>query len=252
MTQAFRCNEVDQVVDAFVDGEFAAEDRTAMEQHLVGCTGCARRLRSHAAIKAAVKEALPHPAMPSELEKRVRRALAEEVAQSPRARAQRLMWVALPAAAAAFVIGLASSYRASSPVTAEAIAKYQRDLPVEVVGSDAQVRAWFANKVDFPVRPPRLPQAALVGGRLANVGDRQAAYLVYDVGGDKVGVLMFDPRDLPIEGSRHHRVGNREIYLDGQRGYHVAAFRDEGLGYVFTSDIDENRMIELVSNAVRR
>ncbi|HEX2573893.1 MAG TPA: zf-HC2 domain-containing protein [Polyangia bacterium] len=251
MTQAFRCNEVDQVVDAFVDGEFAAEDRTAMEQHLVGCTGCARRLRSHAAIKAAVKEALPRPAPPPELERRVRSALAEAVAQSPGARARRLLWVALPAAAAAFVIGVATTYQGPCPVTEEAIATY-RKMPVEVVGTDAEVRAWFSNKVDFAVRPPRLPQAELVGGRLANVGGRQAAYLVYDMGGDKVGVFLFDPRDLPIEGSRHARVGNREIYLDAQRGYHVAAFRDQDLGYVFTSDIDENRMLELVSSTVRR
>lgn len=251
MTQAFRCNEVDQVVDAFVDGEFAAEDRTAMEQHLVGCMGCARRLRSHAAIKAAVKEALPRPDVPAALAGRVRSALSKEVEQSPGARARRLMWVALPAAAAAFVIGVASTYQGSCPVTEEAIATY-RKMPVEVVGSDAEVRDWFSNKVDFAVRPPRLPQAALVGGRLAHVGGRQAAYLVYNVGGDKVGVFLFDPRDLPIEGARHARVGGREIYLDAQRGYHVAAFRDQDLGYVFTSDIDENRMLELVSNAVRR
>ena len=251
MTQAFRCNEVDQVVDAFVDGEFAVEDRTAMEQHLVGCTGCARRLRSHAAIKAAVKEALPRPAMPSDLAHRVRVALADEVEQSPGARARRLLWVALPAAAAAFVIGVAATYHGSSPVTEEAIATYRR-MPVEVRGSDAEVRAWFANKVDFAVRPPRLPQAELVGGRLAKMGDRQAAYLVYDISGDKVGVLMFDPRDLPMEGARHAQVGGREVYLDGQRGYHVASFRDQDLGYVFTSDIDESRMLELLSNAVRR
>ena len=39
-------------------------------------------------------------------------------------------------------------------VTADVIAKHQRNLPLEITGRSDEVRRWYADKVDFPVRPP--------------------------------------------------------------------------------------------------
>jgi hypothetical protein len=91
---------------------------------------------------------------------------------------------------------------------------------------------------------------ALRGGRLANVGDRQAAYLLYDLGGNKVSVFIFDPGELPIEARHHAFIGNREVFFDGERGYNVALYRDHGVGYAIASDLDQGQMMRLVSAAV--
>ena len=120
-------------------------------------------------------------------------------------------------------------------------------------GGNEQVKKWYADKVDFPVRVPQLcKQAActLRGGRLASIGDKQAAYLVYDVNGDKVSVFIFDASDLPIETRRKTVIDNREVYFDQEHGYNVALFRDRGVGYAIASDMDQEQMVKMVSSSL--
>ena len=95
----------------------------------------------------------------------------------------------------------------------------------------------------LPGAAAAVPQAsaALRGGRLASIGDKQAAYLVYDINGDKVSVFIFDAGDLPIESRRKTVIGNREVYFDQEHGYNVALFRDRGVGYAIASDLDKSR-----------
>ncbi len=244
------CGEIQRFVDAYLDGEFADEDRAELERHLAGCPACATEVRRQAAFKAALRAAWKRPPAPAALRARVTAALAKEPTLRPRW--QRNLIRFAPAAGAAALLGtLMWSANPFSPVVEDAIAKHQRDLPVEVTGRPDEVRAWFANKVGFAFRPPRLPQnTRLRGARLAHLRERDAALLMYDVDGEKVSVLVFDPSDVPLEARRTRYVGNHEVFLDGERGYHVALYRDRDLGYAFTSGMDEDRMIQLVSTAV--
>ena len=161
---------------------------------------------------------------------------------------------AMPAAAA---VGLVATFMISkvqwSPIAADLVAKHAHSTPLEVSGGPEQVRKWYADKVDFPVRPPALCKHAacsLRGARLSSVGDKPAAYLVYDVNGDKVSVFIFDANDLPIETRRKTVIDNRDVYLDQEHGYNVALFRDRGVGYAIASDLDQEQMMKLVSSAV--
>jgi anti-sigma factor RsiW len=162
--------------------------------------------------------------------------------------------VAPVGAAAGLVMAFLVSKVSWSPVAADVIAKHQRNLPIEISGGSDQVRRWYADKVDFPVRLPSFAKiastVALRGGRLANVRDRQAAYLVYDVHGNKVSVFIFDPGELQLEAKRKEVIGNREVYFDEERGYNVALYRDHGVGYAIASDLGQDEMVKLVSAAV--
>ena len=51
---------------------------------------------------------------------------------------------------------------------------------------------------------------------------------------------MFDPRDQAFEQHERRVVNGREIYLGSGPGISTAAYRDRGLGYVVTSDLDED------------
>ena len=44
------------------------------------------------------------------------------------------------------------------------------------------------------MRPPQFPSAELVGGRLSNIHQYPAAYLLYNMHGNRVTVLVFDPK----------------------------------------------------------
>jgi mycothiol system anti-sigma-R factor len=247
---ALRCAGIQRFVDTYLDGEFAERDRAEFEAHLAECEPCRRKVKSQAEWKVAIKAAAPREHAPAALRNRVLRSIARE--ERPQRRWRTFVQRVLPAAAA---VGIAASLVVArvqwSPVAADLIAKHQRNLPVEVSGGSDQVKRWYADKVGFPVRPPSLcSTCALRGGRLADIENQQAAYLVYDVNGSKVSVFIFDPSAVRLEAPHKALVGNREVYLDEEHGYNVALFRDHGVGVAIAGDLDRDQMLKLVSSAV--
>jgi len=250
--EALRCAGISRFVDTYLDGEFAETDRAEFEGHLGECEMCRAKVRVQAEWKQAIKAAAPREQAPAALRNRVARSIARESRPMLSWRAWAVR--AMPAAAA---VGLLATFMISkvqwSPVAADIVAKHAKMTPLEVSGGNDQVRKWYADKVDFPVRVPQLcrqQQCSLRGARLSSIADKPAAYLVYDVNGDKVSVFIFDATDLPIETRRRQVIGNREVYFDQEHGYNVALFRDRGVGYAIASDLDQEQMMKLVSSAV--
>jgi anti-sigma factor RsiW len=256
------CAETARYLHVYVDGEFEGPERLDIEAHLHACAACAETARHERAFVARLRETLraDPPATPPSLRPRIAEALA--VVDRPRMRlAGVARWGAPAVAAAAVLTALVwkQSHRplAGPPLLAEAVSRHQRELPVEVRGPDPElVRTWFRGKLDVPVRPPALSgsRARLIGARMSHLGTRQAAYLVYDVGGSTVSVFVFDPEDPSAGGGITERlqrrtVGGREIYVGGTHGYNVAVVRSGGLGYAFTSDLPQQRMLDLLATS---
>jgi mycothiol system anti-sigma-R factor len=247
---ALRCAGIQRFVDCYLDGEFAERDRGEFEAHLAECESCRAKVRVQAEWKKQIKAAAPHEKAPASLRNRIKRSVAKETRPAQMSWRKWAVRVMPVAAASGMLLTLIVSKVQWSPVAADVIAKHQKQLPIEVTGGADQLKKWYADKVDFPVRPLDLPHAALRGGRLTNIGDKQAAYLVYDFNGDKVSVFVFDPSDLPMEAQRKAVIKNREVFFDQERGYNVALFRDHGVGYAIASDLDSDKMMQLVSGAV--
>lgn len=249
--KALRCAGIQRFVDTYLDAEFADGDRAEFEVHLQDCEECRHKVKVQAEWKMAVRAAAPREMAPASLRNRVQRAIAKE------ARGRQRSWRTfatrvLPVAAAAGLVGSLMVARLSlSPVAADVIAKHQRNLPIEVSGGSDNVKRWYVDKLGFPVKPPSLCNTcALRGGRLAEVANQQAAYLVYDVNGAKVSVFIFDPSSLALELPQRATVGNSEVYLDQEHGYNVAIFRDHGVGYAIAGDLDRDQMLKFVSSTV--
>ena len=253
------CAEVSRWIEPYVDGEFGALERGELELHLGACASCSRQARQIAALKAGLKAASPRPALPEGMRERLVNALAAtplpgEEQEQAQPRWRRTAIRVAPAAAAVALVGtLLGSWHRVSPVSEDAIAQHRRRLPYELATSNVvEASNWVRPKVDFAVRPAMLPSGQLVGVRVGNILDRQAAYLMYNVSGSPVSVFVFDPANLPID-ARHRRVvGGRDIFLDEKSGYHVALVRNGGVGYAFASELDEESMFQLVSAAFRR
>jgi mycothiol system anti-sigma-R factor len=247
---ALRCAGIQRFADTYLDGEFADRDRAEFETHLASCESCRVRIQHQAEFKRQLKAAAPREKAPAALRNRVLRSIRKE--QQPQRAWRRWSARALPVAAAGGLLATLIVSRVSfTPVAADVIAKHQRNLPVEITGRPDQVAHWYDGKVDFSVRVPQFgSQVALRGGRLANIRDRQAAYLVYDVHGNKVSVFIFDPGELPLDAPKKQVIGNREVFFDEERGYNVALYRDRGVGYAIASDLDSDQMYKLVSTAV--
>jgi anti-sigma factor RsiW len=244
------CSEADTVLSAYGDGELAGAERDHLERHLASCSACAARSRLQARFRAAVRAHLPRPPVPQALRVRLGAVLgAREIA--PR----RWFWVTHPrlvpaAVAAVLLVAITGTVRHSqSMVLQQAQRSYQAELPMDITGSDCRsIASWFRGRVDFPVPPPTLADGSCQGGRLVNVRERPAAYIVTrGRDGHRVAYLVFDPRDEAIDAPDRRLVNGREIYLGSGPGISTAAYHDRGLGYVVTSDLDEDALTRLVT-----
>ena len=140
-------------------------------------------------------------------------------------------------------------------VLEQAQRSYQAEMPMDITGSDCgSIASWFRGRVDFPVHAPALGGGATCqGGRLVNVGERPAAYLLYrGPTGHRVALLVFDPRDQAFDGPQRRVINGREIYIGSGPGISTATYRDRGLGYVVTADLDEEALTRLVTTSFGR
>lgn len=246
------CSDTEALGRAYVDGELAGSDREGYERHLAGCERCHAVTRFEGRFKAAVRGHLPRRQVPAALEQRIRVAVAEQPI-APR----RWPWLTYPRlvpalAAVGVLVVVAGTVRGRRSVVLEQARRtYQTELPMDVKGPDcSSVASWFRGRVDFPVHAPNLPgHITCQGGRLVNVEDQPAAYLVYqDASGHRVSVLVFDPETAaPIDAPSHRLVDGREIFYRSGPGISTAAYQDRGLSYVVTSDLDVHSLTKLVS-----
>ncbi len=139
------------------------------------------------------------------------------------------------------------------PIVRESVSWHRRQVPIEITGpDDARVNHWFQGKVDFKVKTPRFDRRGdgdvnLLGARLSNVREKQAAYVVYEVDGSKVSVLIFDRNEKVPDSAA--RAGERGFYNAG--GYNVAVVEEQGVTYSITSDLSREDHVQLVNAAFR-
>jgi anti-sigma factor (TIGR02949 family) len=166
----------------------------------------------------------------------------------------------VPAAAAAVVFAAFATRSderrvgtVAEPLFEDVVRRHASEYPVEVRGSAPEVSGWFRGRLDFQARPVVFEgdsQARLVGGRLSNVREQEAAAFYYDVHGRRVTVMVFEPpRDAMRSGAERVQVGDRELYYRQVHGYTVPFVERDGLTYAFTGDLDSQSMIQLAATA---
>lgn len=249
------CCDLDRLLPAYADGEFTDSDDAEIEAHLSDCSSCRDEVAALLAFRCFLQQKAGDApiAAPQALKERIQRDVARE-----RGRDQVRRFSLYSAMAAGLMAVASAGYlfadgRAEPPelMLLDAVDKHARALPVEVTPAVGDVESWFRGKVDFRVRAPKFrdPTAPrLVGARLANVRDRQAAYLVY--GGedsDRRTTLLVFPGTLDLPAGKRTHVGGRDVVMANQRGYNVAVWQQRGIVYSLVSDLDETDMIQLVS-----
>lgn len=247
-----RCSDLEHDLSCFVDGELAAPEQREIENHLRECGPCHALVAEQRRLKLALRQQAPMQPSPV-LAERLSRSLDKE---DGRRRWQRLRPIAATvvsvvfpvAAALALVLGYVQTVE---PLITDSLVKHQRNLPLEVTGGREQVQSWFDGKVPFAVPALRLePLASLRGGRLCNLGNRDAAMLQYEQQGRKISVFVFDAQGLQLRSQNRRMIGNREVFIDRASGYQVAVFRDRELGYAIAGNVAEPEFVRLVSAAV--
>jgi anti-sigma factor (TIGR02949 family) len=246
------CTEVLKFIQVYLDGEFDEKDRLEMDEHLKGCLLCGKQVDVERRFRDAIRARIPKPAAPLQLRDR----LVEAMDRTPRrARFPRiLVWSSVPAAAA-LVLVVMFTWTVSTgftPLVESAVDRHSSALPVEVnSASNDEVEGWFRAKVNFNVALPRFApkELSLVGARLSNLAERQAALVRYHRGAHDYSLFVFADPGGSLEIQRCQKVAAERFCLVEKRGYTVAVWRSHGLAYSLVGDLPPSQMIETLEAA---
>ncbi|HLZ63947.1 MAG TPA: anti-sigma factor [Ktedonosporobacter sp.] len=244
------CNDTQQLIDAYVDGELDLVRSLEIERHLQECASCMQTYKNRQALRTAISNSstLYHHA-PASLQKRLQSSLhtASKVAPSPRT----VVWRTLIAAAAlTLVLVLAwNAFRmltpppASGSLTQQVLSSHIRSLMpghlTDVVSTDQHtVKPWFDGKLDFspPVVDLKQQGYPLIGGRLDYVNNRSVAVAVYHHQEHVINLFMW-PAD---------QNASQETTTITQQGYHLISWTRAGTTYWAVSDLEEAQLQDFV------
>ena len=241
------CNDVQHLLDGYVDGELDLVRSLEIEQHLQQCTSCTQAYKSRQALRRALNSGNFYYRPPASLQKRIQSSLHKTSSPSLRSRA-RLTLIA--AAALTLVLLIAwSAFRLISPPPAsnslaqEVLASHIRSLMpghlVDVPSSDQHtVKPWFDGRLDFspPVVDLKQQGYPLTGGRLDYVDKRAVAVLVYQHGEHVINLFVWPA-------GPNENLGATTIT---QQGYHIISWTRSGMIYWAVSDLEATQLQDFV------
>jgi anti-sigma factor (TIGR02949 family) len=233
------CDDARDLLEAYLDGELPAEDRTRLEAHLPGCPACTAELGCLRALSDRIRTVGPHP-VPDGLAARVAAVLAED-APAGSGRREFARMVASHAAAALFGAGavalLVSTMTPQPPPLRDLVSAHVRGLALEEFGAVRSgdphaVRPWFAGKIGFSPRVVDLAGEGypLLGGRVDHVAGRPAAALVYGRRNHRITLFV-----APLEPGG--ATASERLH-----GYNVESWQADGFRYDAVSDLNREEL----------
>jgi anti-sigma factor RsiW len=232
------CEEVRQLLDAYVDGELELRGRLATETHLAECISCKEAAQRITSCSQFIRGNMPVYRAPLELKSKIRATLAKEGKPKFKWLKDHGRRFAYAAALILLSCAFAWTWLSLSPsrdqeLIAEAISDHSRSLMVSHLvdcasGDQHTVKPWFDGKLDYSPPVADLTQAGytLVGGRIDILEKRPVAAIVYQHGENFINLFVW-----PATG--------REIDIDVQseRGYHFCAWNLAGLNFFCIAEI---------------
>src|ERR1700683_2202588 len=215
------------LIEAYMDEELDPGPSGSVGEHLLGCQSCSEAHSRFRAQQAGIRSAAPYYAAPAQLERAVRDALRQAVADEAKPAASSLPWRWIAVAATILLaISVSWNVRPSSrrPVENDLVAEnilsdHIRSLIgthlLDVPSSNQHtVKPWFNGKLDFSpdVKDFASQGFPLIGGRLDYLMDRPVAALVYGRRQHVINVFTWPADPALMAESHYSRNGYNTIH----------------------------------------
>ncbi len=252
-----KCQECEELLHPYLDGELDAAQRAAVDGHLQGCDDC-RQTLEHLQL---LHRALQMPELRYSASDTLRQRLKAELAKAD-ARERRPAWPMWSGAIAAGVLAVALFWNfaphggtpATEPVAdvddamVDSAVDQQQDALkdqhlTDIASTDAKtVQSWFSGKLAYAPPVPDLSSQGytLVGGRLDKVKGEPAAALTYRHGDDVVTVFVC--------AAQH---GDKAVDTDSDDGYQVVYWTKGALSFWVVSKLDLDH-VKALGTALQR
>jgi anti-sigma factor RsiW len=240
------CDEVRQILHAYIDDELDIATGLQVEKHLPGCPECQKELEAARAAGRAVSQPAVYYRAPSALRDRLTQAIRAEVGQTqtPPNLGFFVPWwkrpMAISGLAAALLLIVGSMVLFLPPSAprgqiAELVGSHVRSLEenhlMDVASTDQHtVKPWFAGKLEFS--PPVIDLSAegfpLIGGRLDYLDEQKVAALIYRRNKHLINLFIW-PGDTTPE-------------VDAKQGFNLIRFECKGMICWAVSDLNAGEL----------
>lgn len=238
------CADIQDLLDAYLDGELDVAHHRAVERHLDECPACSQATASLATLQAMLRAEAPRYSAPPQLQERIRESLRAAAGVPPRTRLRPQRWLVVAASLALVCLtglaiwGLAHRGAVAAEEEAmaeEVVASHVRSLLadhlVDVKSADGHtVKPWFHGRVDFAPAVVDLAGEGfpLVGGRLDYLHGRVVAALVYRRREHKINLLLWPSAHPPAPVVKEMT----------RQGYNLAHWDEAGMSCWAVSDLN--------------
>jgi anti-sigma factor RsiW len=245
------CDNTSQQLDLYLDGELSSSDVKALTAHLRTCADCAGRALERVQRKRFVALAGKRYTASPEL----RTSVTNLIAKSSRARRAWVWQLLFVPAVLVLILSLGLQFfvhsesarrnRVYGELADLHVAALASTTPVDIVSTDRHtVKPWFQGKIPFSFNLPDLQgtEFALLGGRVAYLGQSPGAELIYQWRRHMISVFIFQrsAENLPDSGPIREKTFNFE------------SFTQDGLQYFLVGDVNSDQihqLSELLRNA---
>jgi anti-sigma factor RsiW len=248
------CQDVQNLLHPYSDGELDLVRNLEIEQHLGTCPACAQQEKSLRSLRAALSAPSLYHSAPAALRTRMQLEPPSSVPVVERqrfARGEKWMWATI-AAGILLVVGVSVTLgvllsRTTEPaggrlenwVIASHVRSLQANHLTDVVSSDRHtVKPWFRDKLDFSPQVPDLSAEGfpLSGGRLDYLDERPVAALVYQHGKHAINVLTWPAASPGVKG----------VQKLSRQGFHLREWQRAGMNYWAISDLNDEDLDQFV------
>lgn len=256
------CHEVGRDLEAYLDGELSVRATLEVAEHLASCATCASREERARAVQAHLRVTAPRPEVPPALRERITAALDladRRALRSGQTLASRPVWLATAAAAAAVLLAVwLGRPTGPPPLSVELVGQHMSVArlaePVEFASSDAgAVSGWFRGRAPYRVPVPDYSGSGirLLGGRVTELSDRRAAFIVYEKNRRTISLFTF-----PRYGEGLARVtvvtrDGRTFYTQEVRGYQVLLWHEGEMAYALVGDLGWDELFQCAAGLLQ-
>jgi anti-sigma factor RsiW len=248
------CQEVQHLIDGYVDNELDLVSNMDVERHLQTCSECTHLYHNRQKLQALIRSGKLSEKAPAHLETRIQASLrqADRTAATWQRTTLRLLAVAAVLIMAllttwslffrnGFPYQTAPSSAVSEAFVQSVLSSHIRSLMVnhlvDVASTDQHtVKPWFDGKLDYaPVVIDLTPQGyPLVGGRLDYLDNRAVAALIYKHETHVINLFTWPSTTLSAVTS--------QVTTVTRQGYHLTTWTQGGMVYWAVSDIEEDKL----------
>ena len=235
------CDAWTEKLDAYLDGELAPAEASALSVHMRSCSACAADALERVQMKRAVATAGKRYEPSAELRARIAKSVA---VKTPRNSGWLWKLVAAPAILVLIISLAVNIYvgregarrqRVYSELIDLHVASLAATSPVDVVSTDRHtVKPWFQGKIPFTFNLPELQgsEFTLLGGRVTYVGQTPGAQLIYQVRKHEISVFIFQDRGAETATLSSDTVNTLS--------FNVENWTQGGLRYFVVGDVNAN------------